>query len=113
MAEFKYYWEDFAVGEVRDLGTISPTREEIIAFATQFDPQSKYHDPAARPEAPRWFHVDIRALRKTRLIGIAELRQHPELDDLLILRRGNRLSITPVTAAQWRFITARLLKASA
>ena len=81
--------------------------------ATQFDPQSKYHDPAAQPEAPRWIHVDIRALRKTRLIGIAELRQHPELDDLLILRRGNRLSITPVTAAQWRFITTRLLKASA
>ena len=81
--------------------------------ATQFDPQSKYHDPAARPEAPRWIHVDIRALRKTRLVGIAELRQHPELEDLLILRRGNRLSITPVTAAQWRFITARLLKASA
>ncbi|MFN9806758.1 MAG: EVE domain-containing protein [Betaproteobacteria bacterium] len=81
--------------------------------ATQFDPQSKYHDTAARPEAPRWIHVDIRALRKTRLIGIAELRQHPELEDLLILRRGNRLSITPVTAAQWRFITTRLLKASA
>ena len=49
MAEFKYYWEDFAVGEVRDLGTISPTREEIIAFATQFDPQPFHlNDDAAK-----------------------------------------------------------------
>ncbi len=52
----------------------------------------------------------MRALRKTRLIGIAELRQHDELADMAILRRGNRLSITPVSAAQWRFITTRLLK---
>ena len=47
MAEFKYYWEDFAVGQVRDLGTISPTREEIIAFATQFDPQPFHLDDEA------------------------------------------------------------------
>ena len=47
MAEFKYYWEDFAVGQVRDLGTITPTREEIIAFAQQFDPQPFHLDDAA------------------------------------------------------------------
>jgi acyl dehydratase len=47
MAEFKYYWEDFAVGQVRDLGTITPTREEIIAFATQFDPQPFHLDDEA------------------------------------------------------------------
>jgi predicted RNA-binding protein with PUA-like domain len=81
--------------------------------ATQFDPQSKYHDPAAQPEAPRWIHVDIRALRKTRLSGIAELRQHPELEDLLILRRGDGRDRQSIAAAQWRFITTRLLKASA
>lgn len=78
--------------------------------ATQFDRKSTYYDAAAQPEAPRWVHVDVRALRKTRLIGIAELRQHDELADMVILRRGNRLSITPVSAAQWRFITTRLLK---
>ncbi len=57
--------------------------------------------------------VDVRALKKTRLVGIAELRAHPELADMVILRRGNRLSITPVTAAEWRFITTKLLKATA
>jgi predicted RNA-binding protein with PUA-like domain len=80
---------------------------------TQFDSASKYHDPASKPEAPRWVLVDIRALRRTPLVGIATLRQHPELEDLLILRRGNRLSITPVSAAHWRFITRRLLKSAA
>jgi predicted RNA-binding protein with PUA-like domain len=79
--------------------------------ATQFDPSSKYYDAASPRTAPRWIHVDIRALRKTRLIGIGELRGHPELQDMVVLRRGNRLSITPVTAQQWRFITARLLGA--
>jgi predicted RNA-binding protein with PUA-like domain len=77
--------------------------------ATQFDPKSDYYDPKARPEAPRWLHVDIRALRKTRLVPIAELRSHPVLMHMAVLRRGNRLSITPVTAAEWRFITDRLL----
>lgn len=79
--------------------------------ATQFDRKSKYYDAAAKREEPRWFHVDVKALARTRLIGIAELRAHPELADMVILRRGNRLSITPVTAAEWRFITSKLLKA--
>ena len=47
MAEFKYYWEDFAPGQVRDLGTITPTREEILAFAQQFDPQPFHLDDEA------------------------------------------------------------------
>lgn len=77
---------------------------------TQFDPRSKYHDPAARKDAPRWILVDIRALRKTRLVPIAELREHKALGDMAVLRRGNRLSITPVTPAEWRYITTRLVK---
>jgi predicted RNA-binding protein with PUA-like domain len=81
--------------------------------ATQFDRRSKYYDPGAKRDEPRWIHVDVKALAKTRLVGIAELRAHPELADMVILRRGNRLSITPVTAAEWRFITTRLLKAAA
>jgi predicted RNA-binding protein with PUA-like domain len=78
--------------------------------ATQFDPRSEYFDPAAKPAAPRWVNVDVRALRRTRLVGIGELRAAPELADMAVLRRGNRLSITPVTAAEWRFITTRLAK---
>ena len=77
--------------------------------ATQFDPASPYYDPKSTPAAPRWLHVDVRALRKTRLVPIAELRAQPELADLAILRRGNRLSITPVAAVQWRFIVTRLV----
>jgi predicted RNA-binding protein with PUA-like domain len=71
---------------------------------TQFDPKSKYHDPKATRENPRWMLVDVRALKKTRLMPLAELRSHPELADMQILKRGNRLSITPVTPAEWRCI---------
>jgi predicted RNA-binding protein with PUA-like domain len=71
---------------------------------TQFDPSSDYFDPASKPAAPRWLLVDVRALRKTRLVGIAELRASEELSELLILKRGNRLSITPVAANHWRII---------
>ena len=80
---------------------------------TQFDRNSPYFDPKSDPEHPRWLLVDVKATKKTRLIGLPELREQPELEDMIILRRGNRLSITPVTAAQWRFITTRLLKAAA
>jgi predicted RNA-binding protein with PUA-like domain len=76
---------------------------------TQFDAKSKYHDPKATRENPRWMMVDIRALKKTRLISLAELRNASELADMVILKRGNRLSITPVTAAEWRYITKHLL----
>jgi predicted RNA-binding protein with PUA-like domain len=76
---------------------------------TQFDPTSKYYDPASRQEQPRWTLVDVRALKKTRLIALSELRTHEELADMQILRRGNRLSITPVSPAEWRFITEQLL----
>jgi predicted RNA-binding protein with PUA-like domain len=77
---------------------------------TQFDRKSKYFDPAAKKDAPRWILVDVHALRRTRLVSIAELREHKALADMAVLRRGNRLSITPVTPAEWRYITTRLLK---
>lgn len=79
---------------------------------TQFDPASAYHDPKSSLERPRWLLVDVRALKKTRLLSLAELRSHPELAELQILRRGNRLSITPVTPAEWSVIVNRLLKAA-
>jgi predicted RNA-binding protein with PUA-like domain len=80
---------------------------------TQFDRRSDYYDAASRSEAPRWLLVDIRARQKTRLMPIAELRAHAELADMAVLRRGNRLSITPVTQSEWSFITRRLPKARA
>jgi len=77
--------------------------------ATQFDRKSPYYDPKSTRAEPRWVNVDVRALRKTRLLGLAELRRQRALAGMWVLRPGNRLSITPVSAAEWRIITARLL----
>jgi len=81
--------------------------------ATQFDRKSKYFDPKASREAPRWFNVDVRIIAKTRLVGLAELRRHRELAGMRLLARGNRLSITPVEPQEWLFITRKLLKSTA
>ena len=90
---------------------IARVASRAYADATQFDRKSKYFDAAATAEDPRWVHVDVQAVRKIELIPIATLRARPELADLAILRRGNRLSITPVTAAHWKFITTVLARA--
>ncbi|PHV08858.1 EVE domain-containing protein [Janthinobacterium sp. BJB412] len=80
--------------------------------ATQFAAGGKYHDPKATPEQPRWSAVDVRALRKTRLLPLAEMRGIPALEDMLLLQKGSRLSITPVSAGQWNAIV-KLLEANA
>jgi len=72
--------------------------------ATQFDPKSPYFDAKASRDAPRWMHVDVKLVRKTRLVPLAELRTVHGLEDMVTLRRGNRLSITPVTPAEWRIV---------
>lgn len=71
---------------------------------TQFDTKSPYHDPASRPEAPRWMLVDVQVLRKTRNLTLPELRADPKLEGLLVLKKGNRLSITPVEPRHWKRI---------
>ena len=76
--------------------------------ATQFDPKSKYFDPKAARDNPRWLHVDVNLVRKTRLLPLAEMRGMPALDGMRLLQRGNRLSITPVSAAEWRAVTKAL-----
>lgn len=71
--------------------------------ATQFDPRDPGHDPKSTPEAPRWFAVDVQALRRLpRFVTLAELRADPSLARMELLRRGNRLSVQPVTAGEWR-----------
>ncbi|NRO97892.1 EVE domain-containing protein [Paraburkholderia sp. NMBU_R16] len=75
---------------------------------TQFDPKSVYFDPKSTHESPRWMLVDVEFVKKIALISLAELRRHRELADMRVLAKGNRLSITPVTEAEWRFITERL-----
>ena len=75
---------------------------------TQFDPASPYFDPKSTRESPRWLLVDVQVLRKTRNLTLPELRADPALAEMLVLKRGNRLSITPVEAAHWRHINALL-----
>ncbi|WP_431096278.1 EVE domain-containing protein [Polaromonas aquatica] len=77
---------------------------------TQFDPKSHYYDAKSKPEEPRWLLVDVKVLKKTRNLTLPELRAHKELEDLIILRKGNRLSITPVEPQHWRVITKLLGK---
>jgi len=77
--------------------------------ASQFDTKSDYYDPASKRDAPRWFNVDVRALKKTRLVSLPELKKQKQLKKMITLRPGNRLSITPVTEAEWKHITTRLL----
>ncbi|NWG86929.1 MAG: EVE domain-containing protein [Hydrogenophilaceae bacterium] len=76
--------------------------------ASQFDAKAKYYDAKATPDKPRWFNVDVKIKQKTRLMPLAEIRDYPELANMRILQRGNRLSITPVDPAEWNFILKKL-----
>ena len=76
---------------------------------TQFDPASPYYDPKSKPEDPRWLLLDVQAVRKTRLLGLPELRATPALADMRLLQRGNRLSVMPVDPAHWRLIVDSLM----
>lgn len=74
---------------------------------TQFDRKHDHYDAASTRDNPRWLMMDVKLQRKfKRVITLEELRQHEtrELQQLLVLKRGNRLSITPVTASEWRYI---------
>lgn len=73
---------------------------------TAFDPGSPYYDPASSRERPRWYRVDVRLVRRLRRpVTLAELKHHrDDLADFVLLRRGNRLSVLPVTATQWAFV---------
>ena len=77
--------------------------------ATQFDPQSHYFDARSKPAEPRWVLVDVQMVKKTRNLTLTELRATPALADLLVLKKGNRLSITPVDAQHWQLIHHLLL----
>lgn len=77
---------------------------------TQFDKKSKYFDAKATLQEPRWMLVDVKLERKTRLLSLAELRDSRVLETMVILQRGNRLSITPVTAAEWKTVVKLLAK---
>jgi len=100
-----FYHSSCAEPGVAGLATVASA---AYPDATQFDPASPYFDAKARPDAPRWLHVDVKLVRKTRLLGLSEMRRRPELASMVVLKPGNRLSITPVTAAEWAAVLALL-----
>jgi predicted RNA-binding protein with PUA-like domain len=72
---------------------------------TQFNPRDPAHDPASTIAAPRWFALDVQAVSKLpRFVPLQELRQEPRLAGMVLLRRGSRLSVQPVTPSEWRVI---------
>ena len=74
----------------------------------QFLKDNKYYDPKSSPENPRWLNVDVTLVKKLQLIELRKLRNYSELKDMMILRKGNRLSITPVSQSEWSFINTIL-----
>jgi len=76
---------------------------EAYPDPTQFDRNSDYFDASSKPDEPRWLLVDVKYVRHTkRVISLTEIKQHADaLGDFPLVRKGNRLSILPVTDAQW------------
>ncbi len=95
--------------EVPGIAGIAEVASRAYPDATAFDPEAKYFDPQSHPENPRWFLVDVRYVRHLRrTLPLTELKGHAAgtLADLPLVRRGNRLSVMPVTPDQWAFILA-------
>ncbi|WP_374963210.1 EVE domain-containing protein [Spongiibacter tropicus] len=87
-------------------GLAEVVREGYPDFTAR-DPESKYYDPKASEDNPRWYMVDVRFVRKLeRLIPLSELKANPQLEDMPLLKRGNRLSIMPVDPQHWQQILA-------
>lgn len=86
------------------VGVVEIARE-AYPDATAFDPQSRYYDPRGSVAEPRWFAVDVRFVRKlSRTLTLAQMKADPALAELPLVRRGNRLSVMPVTSAQWQHL---------
>ncbi|HUL41449.1 MAG TPA: EVE domain-containing protein [Burkholderiales bacterium] len=96
--------------EIPGIAGIAEICKRAYPDASQYDRRSGYYDSKATAHNPRWFNVDVRLLRKTRLISLKELRGRHELRNMRVLQKGNRLSITPVDPREWQFITRVLLK---
>lgn len=96
-----FYHSSCAVPGIAGLAEVAST---AYPDPTQFEPRSPYYDPKSDASNPRWLLVEVRALRKTPLITLPALRAEPELAAMLLLKKGNRLSITPVTEGEWQCI---------
>lgn len=94
--------------EVPGIAGIARVASTPYPDASQFDRKSPYFDAKSKREEPRWQLVDVELVKKTRLMPLDEMRGFRELADMVTLKRGNRLSITPVTAAEWKHILKKL-----
>lgn len=84
---------------------IAKVEREAYPDHTALDPESKYYDPKSSEDNPRWFMVDVKFVKKfNRTISLAELKQTPQLEDMSLLKKGNRLSIMPITVSQWDIV---------
>ena len=83
---------------------IAEVASEAYPDGTQFDPKSPYFDAKSTRDKPRWVHVDVKLVRKTRVLPLSEMRNAPSIASMQVLRRGNRLSITPVTPEEWQAV---------
>ena len=94
-------------------GIAGVVRVSKLAYpdASQFDRKSKYYDAKATPETPRWFNVEVTLVKKTRLVALAEMRTEKNLATMMVLQRGNRLSITPVSPQEWKAVERLALRA--
>jgi len=91
--------------EVPGVAGIAEVAATAYPDPTQFDKKSDYYDAASKREEPRWSLVDVKFKRKLkRVIPLAELKDRDELEGFALLARGNRLSVLPVSKAQWDFI---------
>jgi predicted RNA-binding protein with PUA-like domain len=87
---------------------VAEVASKPYADATQFDPKSKYFDAKSTQANPRWILVDVKLRKKTELFSLQALRATPALSDMVLLQKGSRLSITPITPLQWQIISERL-----
>lgn len=91
----------------KDIGIVGIAEVASPAYPdpSQFDPDDPHYDPKSKADNPRWMLVDLKYRRKLRrTIGLEELKSCPELADMALTRKGNRLSVMPVTEAEWNFI---------
>lgn len=100
-----FYHSSCAEPGVAGLAEVAST---AYADVSQFDPHSPYFDKTSAAAAPRWLNVDVKLVRKTRLLSLAAMRSEPTLATMQVLRRGNRLSITPVTLEEWGAVLRQL-----
>jgi predicted RNA-binding protein with PUA-like domain len=113
-----YIWEEMKVGDqaffyhsnIAPIGIVGTMEivSEPYPDPTQFDPESDYYDPKSREEKPRWYVRDVKFLRKfNRCVTLAELKETPGLEAMLVVKRGQRLSVMPVTEGEWNIVLAK------